>query len=127
MWITGVLDASHQFRNSDAEAFGISFLKYDETTGGLFPLSRHKSVGLFNQNSLLTSYKGAIGGKIGWTSAAGATYTGIARRHGVTLIVTLLHCPALTEISSAETLLNWGFAVHHSVTGFRPAAGNLAG
>ena len=93
-----------------------AFLKYDETTGGLFPISRHKSVGLFNQNSLLTSYPGAIGGKIGWTSAAGATYVGMARRHGVTLIVTLLHCPALTEVRSAEALLNWGFAADGKVT-----------
>jgi D-alanyl-D-alanine carboxypeptidase len=93
-----------------------AFLKYDETTGGLFQIKRHKEVGLYNQNSLLTSYPGAIGGKIGWTSAAGATYVGMARRHGVTLIVTLLHCPALTEISSAETLLNWGFAADGKVT-----------
>ncbi len=92
-----------------------AFLKYDETTGGLFPISKHKSVGLYNQDSLLSSYPGAIGGKIGWTSAAGATYIGMARRHGVTLIVTLLHCPALTEISSAETLLNWGFAADGKV------------
>ena len=40
--------------------------------GGLFRLTRHRSVGLYNQNSLLTNYPGAIGGKIGWTSAAGA-------------------------------------------------------
>ncbi len=93
-----------------------AFLKYDETTSALFPIRPGKSVGLYNQNSLLTSYPGAIGGKIGWTSAAGATYIGMARRHGVTLIVTLLHCPALTEISSAETLLNWGFAADGKVT-----------
>jgi len=93
-----------------------AFLKYDETTGGLFQIKRHQEVGLYNQNSLLTSYPGALGGKIGWTSAAGATYVGMARRHGVTLIVTLLHCPALTEISSAETLLNWGFAADGKVT-----------
>jgi serine-type D-Ala-D-Ala carboxypeptidase (penicillin-binding protein 5/6) len=106
-----------------------AFLKYDETTSALFRLTRHRSVGLYNQNSLLTSYPGAIGGKIGWTSAAGATYVGMARRHGVTLIVTLLHCPALTEISSAETLLNWGFAadgkvapVGTLVSPLRPAA-----
>jgi D-alanyl-D-alanine carboxypeptidase (penicillin-binding protein 5/6) len=88
-----------------------SFLKYDQTTGGLFRISKKKSVGLWNQNTLLATYKGAIGGKIGWTSAAGATYVGMARRHGVTLIVTLLHCPALTEINAAKSLLNWGFAV----------------
>jgi serine-type D-Ala-D-Ala carboxypeptidase (penicillin-binding protein 5/6) len=99
------------------QALGMpAFLKYDETTGGLFQIKRHKEVGLYNQNSLLTSYPGALGGKIGWTSAAGATYVGMARRHGVTLIVTLLHCPALTEIRSAETLLNWGFAADGKVT-----------
>ncbi len=99
------------------QALGMpAFLKYDETTGGLFQIKRHKEVGLYNQNSLLTSYPGAIGGKIGWTSAAGATYVGMARRHGVTLIVTLLHCPALTEITTAETLLNWGFAADGKVT-----------
>jgi len=87
-----------------------AFLKYDETQTALFPVTAKKKVGLYNQNSLLTSYRGAIGGKIGWTSAAGATYVGMAKRNGVTLIVTLLHCPALTEIDSAEKLLNWGFA-----------------
>jgi serine-type D-Ala-D-Ala carboxypeptidase (penicillin-binding protein 5/6) len=87
-----------------------AFMKYDQTEGGLFPITAHKKVGLWNQNNLLTDYPGGIGGKIGWTSAAGATYVGMARRNGVTLIVTLLHCPALTEITSAEKLLDWGFA-----------------
>jgi len=87
-----------------------AFMTYDEVEGGDFKLSAHKSAGLFNQNGLLTDYPGGIGGKIGWTSAAGATYVGMARRNGVTLIVTLLHCPALTEVASAEKLLDWGFA-----------------
>jgi serine-type D-Ala-D-Ala carboxypeptidase (penicillin-binding protein 5/6) len=92
-----------------------AFLRYDRTTGGLFALSNRKKVGLYNQNSLLTTYRGAIGGKIGWTSAAGATYVGMARRGGATLIVALLHCPALTEIKSAERLLDWGFAADGKV------------
>ena len=81
-----------------------------------FVVARRKAVQLYNQNSLLTTYPGAVGGKIGWTSAAGATYVGMATRHGVTLIVTLLHCPALTEITSAEKLLNWGFAADGKVS-----------
>jgi D-alanyl-D-alanine carboxypeptidase (penicillin-binding protein 5/6) len=93
-----------------------AFMKYDQTTGGLFRISKKKSVGLWNQNTLLATYPGAIGGKIGWTNAAGATYVGMARRHGVTLIVSLLHCPALTEINAAKSLLNWGFAVDGKVT-----------
>ena len=92
-----------------------AFLKYDQTTSAQFKISKKKSVGLWNQNSLLATYPGALGGKIGWTSAAGATYVGMARRHGVTLIVTLLHCPALTEINAGKSLLNWGFAVDGKV------------
>jgi len=93
-----------------------AFLKYDQTTSGQFRISKKKSVGLWNQNSLLDTYPGALGGKIGWTSAAGATYVGMARRHGVTLIVSLLHCPALTEIKAGKNLLNWGFAVDGKVS-----------
>jgi serine-type D-Ala-D-Ala carboxypeptidase (penicillin-binding protein 5/6) len=100
-----------------------AFLKYDRTTSGQFRISKKKSVGLWNQNSLLATYPGALGGKIGWTSAAGATYVGMARRHGVTLIVSLLHCPALTEIKAGKSLLNWGFAVDGKV---RPV-GTLVG
>jgi D-alanyl-D-alanine carboxypeptidase (penicillin-binding protein 5/6) len=100
-----------------------AFLKYDETTSAQFPVSKKKSVGLWNQNSLLATYPGAIGGKIGWTSAAGATYVGMAKRDGRTLVVTLLHCPALTEIDAAKQLLDWGFEVDGKVT----PAGTLAG
>jgi D-alanyl-D-alanine carboxypeptidase (penicillin-binding protein 5/6) len=93
-----------------------AFLKYDETLSAKFQVSKKKTVTLYNQNSLLTTYRGALGGKIGWTSAAGATYIGMARRNGVTLIVALLHCPALTEVDAAKTLLTWGFQVDGKVT-----------
>jgi serine-type D-Ala-D-Ala carboxypeptidase (penicillin-binding protein 5/6) len=93
-----------------------AFLKYDQTITARFVVAGRKTVTLFNQNTLLTSYRGAVGGKIGWTRGAGATYIGVARRHGVTLIVTLLDCPALTEINSAEQLLTWGFAAYGKVT-----------
>jgi D-alanyl-D-alanine carboxypeptidase (penicillin-binding protein 5/6) len=92
-----------------------AFLRYDQVRSATFPVSAKKSVTLYNQNSLLSSYRGAVGGKIGWTSAAGATYVGMARRNGVTLIVTLLHCPALTEIDAAKRLLTWGFAADGKV------------
>jgi D-alanyl-D-alanine carboxypeptidase (penicillin-binding protein 5/6) len=100
-----------------------AFLQYDRIMGQRFVVARRKAVELYNQNTLLVTYPGAVGGKIGWTSAAGATYVGMATRHGVTLIVTLLHCPALTEIKSAEKLLNWGFAADGKVA----AAGTLVG
>jgi serine-type D-Ala-D-Ala carboxypeptidase (penicillin-binding protein 5/6) len=92
-----------------------AFLKYDQTRSATFRISKKKAVGLYNQNSLLATYPGAIGGKIGWTSAAGATYVGMAKRNGHTLVVTLLHCPALTEIVAAKSLLNWGFKVDGTI------------
>lgn len=88
-----------------------AFMHYDEVRTAPFLVKPGKSETLYNQNTLLTNYPGGIGGKIGWTSAAGATYVGLARRGDVTLIATLLHCPSLTEITSAEKLLTWGFAV----------------
>jgi serine-type D-Ala-D-Ala carboxypeptidase (penicillin-binding protein 5/6) len=88
-----------------------AFMTYDSTLAARFLIKRHKRVTLVNQNYLLTQYKGGIGGKIGWTEKAEATYIGLARRNGVTLIVTILHATSLTEIHSAEKLLNWGFAM----------------
>ncbi len=93
-----------------------AFLKYDRTLAARFELKPRHWVTLVNQNQMLTDYPGDIGGKLGWTSAAGATYMGMVRRHHETLIVTLLHCPALTEFASASRLLNWGFAVDGKVT-----------
>ena len=88
-----------------------AFMRYDSMRTASFPLKRYRHVLLVNQNYLITKYRGGIGGKIGWTLKAGATYIGMARRHDVTLIVTILHATPLTEITSAEKLLNWGFAM----------------
>ena len=93
-----------------------AFMGYDSTLAAPFQIKPGKSETLVNQNTLLTQYKGGIGGKIGWTQASGATYIGMARRNGVTLIVTVLHCTALQEITSGEKLLNWGFAEDGHVT-----------
>jgi D-alanyl-D-alanine carboxypeptidase (penicillin-binding protein 5/6) len=92
-----------------------AFMKYDSTRSAEFPITPERSVPLVNQNSLLTDYPGGIGGKIGWTEAAEATYIGMARRNGTTLIVTVLHCTSLQEITSGEKLLNWGFAMDGKV------------
>jgi serine-type D-Ala-D-Ala carboxypeptidase (penicillin-binding protein 5/6) len=91
------------------------FLGYDRTRAARFEVKPRKWVTLVNQNLLLTSYRGDIGGKLGWTSSAGATYMGMAKRHSVTLIVTLLHCPPLTEFKYAARLLNWGFTANSQV------------
>ena len=50
-----------------------AFLSYDRTLSARFVIKPHDTVTLDNQNSLLTSYQGAIGGKTGWTSASGGT------------------------------------------------------
>jgi D-alanyl-D-alanine carboxypeptidase (penicillin-binding protein 5/6) len=88
-----------------------AFMKYDSTLAARFEVKARKWVTLVNQNSLLTRYKGALGGKIGWTVSSKATYIGMARRGGVTLIVTVLHCAPLQEVIAGERLLNWGFAM----------------
>jgi D-alanyl-D-alanine carboxypeptidase (penicillin-binding protein 5/6) len=88
-----------------------AFMKYDSTVAARFAVKPRHLVTLVNQNTLLTGYRGGIGGKIGWTVRSEATYIGLARRNGVTLIVTLLHCTPLEEITSGERLLNWGFAM----------------
>src|ERR1700721_2984219 len=40
-----------------------AFLKYDQTISARFVVARHKTVTLFNQNSLLTNYPGPSGGR----------------------------------------------------------------
>ena len=92
-----------------------TFMRYDETLASKFEVKPHHWETLVNQNTLLTHYRGGIGGKIGWTVKSEATYIGMARRDGVTLIVTILHCTPLQEIAAAERLLNWGFAMNGKV------------
>jgi D-alanyl-D-alanine carboxypeptidase (penicillin-binding protein 5/6) len=92
------------------------FMRDDELLTARFPVWPRHPVTMYNQDSMLTDYPGDLGGKIGWTTPAGATYLGFARRHGVTLIVTVLHCPAQTEMTYAAQLLDWGFAMDGKVT-----------
>jgi D-alanyl-D-alanine carboxypeptidase (penicillin-binding protein 5/6) len=92
------------------------FMRYDQMLTSKFEIKPRDWVTLINQNKLLTEYNGGIGGKIGWTVSSAATYIGMARRNGVTLIATVLHCTALQEITSAERLLTWGFAMNGKVT-----------
>ncbi|MFI5067405.1 MAG: D-alanyl-D-alanine carboxypeptidase family protein [Streptosporangiales bacterium] len=76
-----------------------------------FPQSRPHPVTLDNQNTMLGRYRGDLGGKIGWTRASQTTFIGWARRHGRTLIVTIMHGTRLTGMRYAARLLNWGFAM----------------
>lgn len=92
-----------------------AFMTYDSTLAARLELAPGHWEALHNQNYLLTQYPGGIGGKIGWTVSSEATYVGLARRNGVTLIATVMHCTSLQEITSAERLLNWGFAMNGRV------------
>lgn len=91
------------------------FMQYDQTMAARFEVKPRKWEMFVNQNYLLTQYPGGIGGKIGWTVSSEATYIGMARRNGVTLIATVLHCKPLQEITSAERLLTWGFSMNGKV------------
>jgi D-alanyl-D-alanine carboxypeptidase (penicillin-binding protein 5/6) len=86
-----------------------AFLSYDQTRIAWFPVTQRHRIELFNQDQLLGSYPGFIAGKTGWTTPAMATYVGMARRDGHTLIVTLLHAVPGTLFTSATAMLNWGF------------------
>ena len=106
-----------------------AFMHDDSMLAARFQIRPRHWVTLVNQNALLTQYRGGIGGKVGWTVKSMATYIGMARRHGVTLIVIVLHCTPLEEITAGEHLLNWGFAadgrvspVGTLVSPLRPAA-----
>jgi D-alanyl-D-alanine carboxypeptidase (penicillin-binding protein 5/6) len=93
-----------------------AFMHYDAALHSTFEIKPHHFETITNQNGLLTTYRGGIGGKIGWTVSSEATYIGLARRNGVTLIATILHCTSLQEITSAERLLDWGFAMNGRVS-----------
>jgi D-alanyl-D-alanine carboxypeptidase (penicillin-binding protein 5/6) len=107
------------------------FMRIEATRTAMFPLHRRHSIELFNQNTMLSTYRGDLGGKIGWTTASETTFIAWARRNGHTLIVTLMHCVPLTEMKVAAKLLNWGFAMDGKVTPIgtlaRPRPAGVAG
>src|SRR5258708_25595248 len=87
-----------------------AFMRYDSTLAGRFPITKRKIFTMVNQNYLLTQYKGGIGGKIGWTIKAMATYLGPAPPHRATPTATLPHCTPPQAIYTPVKLLNLGFA-----------------
>jgi len=94
------------------QALSIPEFMHDELLRTMrFPLKpHHKPITLYNQNTMLGTYRGDLGGKIGWTTSSKATFIGWARRNGHTLVVTILHCKPLYELTYAAHLLTWGFA-----------------
>jgi D-alanyl-D-alanine carboxypeptidase (penicillin-binding protein 5/6) len=75
--------------------------------------SQHHKYYWANSNLLLRRYRGAIGIKTGFTSAAGYCLLFEARRHGNTLIGVVLdstNTNTTMRFTAAAKLLNWGFA-----------------
>ncbi|HYA53030.1 MAG TPA: D-alanyl-D-alanine carboxypeptidase [Streptosporangiaceae bacterium] len=100
------------------QALAIPAFMHDESLRKFrFPLRAHwrrhhpRWVTLWTQNTMLWNFRGDLGGKIGWTTPARATFIGWARRGHTTLVVTILHCTPLAELTVASRLLSWGFAM----------------
>jgi D-alanyl-D-alanine carboxypeptidase (penicillin-binding protein 5/6) len=91
------------------------FRKYATTLVAQIPAQPGRSKGfqIQNENLLLTRYKGALGGKTGYTDLARHTYVGAAERGGRRLVVTLLGAEAkpLRGWQQGAALLDWGFSV----------------
>lgn len=65
-----------------------------------------------NQDVLLDSYPGTLGGKTGFTDAARHTFVAAAERNGRRLVVTLMQAERrpVGELDQATRLLDWGFS-----------------
>jgi len=91
-----------------------AFRRYIGIVRSRVPAPHGKHFEIYTHNELLTTYRGDIGGKNGYTVAAQGTYVGAARRHGQTIVVTLMHAyPNFWPM--AQSLLNWGFKANGKV------------
>lgn len=91
-----------------------SFRHYIATVRSRVPAPHHKHFAIYTHNELLTTYRGDIGVKNGYTVAAMGTYIGAATRGGQTIVVTLMHAyPNFWPM--ATDLLNWGFRANGKV------------
>ncbi len=72
----------------------------------------HPGYELENDNKLLFSYPGALGGKTGYTDDAGQTFVGAANRNGRRLMAVLLHGTRqpIAPWEQAAHLLDYGFS-----------------
>jgi D-alanyl-D-alanine carboxypeptidase (penicillin-binding protein 5/6) len=92
------------------------FRRYTATDRAQIPAQPPKDPRGFqiqNENQLLYTYQGALGGKTGFTDLARHTYVGVAERGGRRLVVTLLGAEAvpLRGWQQGAVLLDWGFSV----------------
>jgi serine-type D-Ala-D-Ala carboxypeptidase (penicillin-binding protein 5/6) len=103
------LIARKNFDNKD-------FLEYAQTKVASIPAQPHLKQAGFqfqNENRLITNYKGALGGKTGFTELARHSYVGGAERNGRRLVATLLGAESrpLRGWEQGAKLLDWGFSL----------------
>jgi D-alanyl-D-alanine carboxypeptidase (penicillin-binding protein 5/6) len=91
------------------------FRHYVGIVRSIVPAPHHKHFEIYTHNRLLTTYRGDIGVKNGYTVAAGATYVGAATRGGHTILITLMHANP-NFWPEARALLDWGFAARGRTT-----------
>jgi D-alanyl-D-alanine carboxypeptidase (penicillin-binding protein 5/6) len=96
--------------------FGLEgFSAYDTARTAQIPAQAGKggSFQIQNENKLLANYKGALGGKTGYTILSRQTYVGAAERNGRRLVATLLNGEArpVRPWQQAASLLDWGFSL----------------
>jgi D-alanyl-D-alanine carboxypeptidase (penicillin-binding protein 5/6) len=91
-----------------------AFRHYIGTIRSTVPAPHHKHFAIYTHNELLTTYRGDIGVKNGYTVDAQGTYVGAATRGGQTILITLMHAyPNFWPM--ARLLLNWGFKANGRV------------
>lgn len=85
------------------------FRRYVATVRARVPAPGGRSFQIYTHNRLLTDYPGMLGGKNGYTIRSRASYAGVARRGGHTIVVTMMRArPDFWR--QARALLDWGFA-----------------
>ncbi len=92
------------------------FLRYDSALRFQWPAQPPRDPRGFqiqNENKLLTSYPGGMGGKTGFTDQARHTYVGAAQRAGRRLVVTLMGAEIVPARAwqQGTMLLDWGFGL----------------
>ncbi|MET0495454.1 MAG: D-alanyl-D-alanine carboxypeptidase, partial [Actinoplanes sp.] len=93
-----------------------AFGKYALTKTTQIPAQKHLKKGGFqiqNENKLIFKYRGALGGKTGFTKLARHSYIGGAERNGRRLVATVLGAEAapLRGWQQGAALLDWGFSL----------------
>jgi D-alanyl-D-alanine carboxypeptidase (penicillin-binding protein 5/6) len=122
------LDADGQFTSAhDMAAIGraafqnpeiVAYLKLPKVDfpGRALPHGNRVVYPIYNLNTMLRSgFQGVLGGKSGYTTLARRTMVAAAERDGHRLVVSLMNIGGNTY-TTAERMLNWGFAHYQQLT-----------